>query len=80
MTERTALEQKLRNIKNDDQFVMGVLSFAGRENFHLVLSYIDTHDNCEEQDVAWLAFELHEMREIPVGTEEYKRRIAELTQ
>lgn len=79
MSVQEELEIELEKIKKSNQFIIGVLSFADtEENMQLILDYIKSHPNCDDQDVSMLAFELYEMREIPIGTEEYKKRIREV--
>lgn len=79
MTVQARLEEKLKEIKDSNQFIIGVLSYADTdENMQLILDFIDKNPDCTEQDISMFAFELYDMREIPMGTKEYEKRIKEL--
>ena len=78
MNVQKELENKLREIRASEQFVIGVVSFADTEdNMQVILDYIRSHPNCNDQDVSWLAYELHEIHKVPQGSDAYKKLIAE---
>ena len=79
MTTQMKLESKLRKVRDSDQFIQGVISFADTEiNMQLILNYMEENVDCDDQDVSFLAFELSNLRMFPVGSFEWKQGIHDL--
>ena len=63
MTTQQQLELKLEEIRNNNQFITGVISFSDtEENMKTILDYIENNPNCDYQDISLLAFEMNENR------------------
>ena len=57
------LEQKLRSIFDDDEFVVGVRSFAFDDrDRQTVIDFITDEPNVTPSDICLLALDLHEAR------------------
>lgn len=62
--KKRELIQKLRNIFDDNEFVLGVLCDLGSDNdIDTVLEYIEQNENAKSEDIILLSLQIAEMND-----------------